>query len=106
MTEQVAPPPAAGVRFALNCLWWWQPLFYFCTPVIEIDGQPRSARWGKQDVGLQPGTHHVRIYFPYLGKKETGLAATDVAVADGQWVNIAYGPPFSILQPGKIRVTA
>jgi hypothetical protein len=97
-------PVTTGLSISLNVLWWWQPLYYFSKPLIEINGMPQPARWGRQDISLPPGSYQVRIFFPYMGMKQCGLAELAITLPDGQWVSVAYTPPFTIFQPGKLRI--
>jgi hypothetical protein len=41
---------------------------FFCTPVIEINGQKNSKSWGTHFFELQPSEYNVKIYFSYMGK--------------------------------------
>ena len=93
-----------GLSLDLKCLWWWQPLFYVCTPIVEINGQAQKAKWGENFFPLPPGTYFVRIFFAYLVQKECGLAITEETVLSGQQTRLIYKPPFSVLQQGNIEV--
>lgn len=88
----------------LNCLAWWQPLFYVCPPQLTIDGGTTSSKWGKHSLPLSPGAHSIEISFTYLGKV-TGLANAEFELASGQTVRLDYSPPFMITLPGKIKLS-
>jgi hypothetical protein len=95
-----------GLSITLRCLWWWQPLFYVCKPVVEIDGQAYIGKWGMRFFALSPGHHQIRVFFAYLAQKECGLATTDIEVLPGRQVQLLYKPPFTVLQAGKLKIQA
>jgi len=102
--DEFVLPGDSGIRINLKVIWWWQPLYLMCKPVIEVGGVPAAARWGVQDVSLHSGTHNIRVYFPYLAVKECGSISASVVVRDGRWTEVTYTPPFTIFQPGKLRI--
>lgn len=97
-----APPVNATLDLHLNCLSWWQPLFYACPPQVVIDGQLQSMRWGQQSLSVSPGSHSVQVYFNYLGKP-CGQATIQVEIAGGQSLRLIYKPPFMLPFPGKLK---
>jgi hypothetical protein len=98
-----APAPTA-IQFELRCYWWWQPLFYVCKPIVQLDGSETELTWGTHRLPASIGSHEVAIYFPYMGRSECGLAKITVDVGPGQTRVVSYSPPFTIFQPGKIQV--
>jgi len=104
MTNEFILPGASGIRINLNVTMYWQPLYYACKPVMEIDGAPVPARWGIQDISLHAGTHSVHVYFPYLGIKQCGRATMQIVVSDGSWTEVTYKAPIFVFQPGKLKI--
>lgn len=99
-----APPLNGDLDLHLNCLAWWQPLFYVCQPQLVIDGEASSTKWGRHQLQLAPGSHSIEISFTYL-EKVTGLAKVDFEIGPGQTIRVDYSPPFMITLPGKIRLS-
>lgn len=95
-----------GLSVTLWCLWWWQPLFYLCKPVVEIDGVAHPCKWGTHFFALPPGWHRIRIFSPYLMQKECGLALTDIEVQPNHTVSLSYYSPFTILNAGRLKMPA
>ena len=93
-----------GVDLSLVCYWWWQPLFYFCTPRVRLNGTEYLRRWGRHIIETPPGEVRVHISFPYFGQKESCPADASLTVAEGRLVKLEYRPPFTIFQRGQIRV--
>lgn len=80
-------------------------ILYMCTPVIEIDGEKNSRKWGTHSFEVSPGEHTVKIYFPYMWRSECGANQTTVNVPEGGAVNISYNMPPWMFAKGKIRVS-
>ena len=78
-------------------------MLYMCTPVIEINGQKNSRKWGKHFFELQPGEYTVKIYFPYFMQNECGANQTTITVSEGQVRKISYNMPPWMLAKGTIK---
>ena len=98
-------PNVTGVAIWLRVIWWWQPLFYFCAPIVEADGVKHVMSWGSRFLALPPGDHAISVYFNYLGQKECGKATLSAVVLPNEITRMRYKPPFSVLQKGSLRIT-
>jgi hypothetical protein len=109
--SQTAPPPAppaataqAG-RTGLEITAKFFPLaflLYFFKPTIVIDGTPNKVPWGTHVFDVQPGRHHVEIYFRYFFM-DAGKGSTDVDIASGELRRLRYRAPWLVFLRGKIR---
>jgi hypothetical protein len=81
-------------------------ILYLFPARVDVDGgEPQKVGWGTNDLQVQPGTHHLKIYFPYLFiMPHAGKAETDVTVAEGQTVTVTYRAPWLVFLSGKIKV--
>ncbi|XOV68286.1 MAG: hypothetical protein ACFHU9_03730 [Fluviicola sp.] len=79
-------------------------ILYFVTPTIEINGEKHKKKWGQDSFALDPGEHHVKISFPYMGRAECGANDVTVTLADGETKRIMYGAPFFMFSKGNISV--
>ena len=98
------PGPAAGstgieVTAKFVFLQW---LLYFFKPTILIDGTPNRVSWGTHVFEVQPGRHHVEIFFRYFFTN-AGKASIDVDVPSGEIRRVSYRAPWLVFLPGKIR---
>jgi len=94
--------PWSGIEVSTNFF----PLaifLYACTPRIEIDGNVMLRPWGTHSVQLQPGMHHVRIYFRYFFMERCGLAASNVVVQPNCVHRLRYDMGWLMFLPGSIR---
>jgi hypothetical protein len=80
---------------------WIAFLYYFFKPTVVIDGVPTKVKWGTQFFGLQPGRHHVHVFFRY-GFMDAGKADLDVDLTPGQVRRIRYRTPWFVFSKGKI----
>jgi hypothetical protein len=80
-------------------------LFLF-PPRVEIDGGPaQKIKWSTNQLQVQPGTHHLTVYFPYLFiMPRAGKAEIDVTVEEGQTRTVRYKAPWLVFLAGKISV--
>jgi hypothetical protein len=98
-----APAPA-GARTGLEIttkFFFLAFLLYFFSPTIVIDGTPYKVKWGTAFFDLQPGRHHVEIFFRYLFMN-AGKGAVDVDLAPGQVRRFTYRAPWLVFLAGKI----
>ncbi|MFO0906474.1 MAG: hypothetical protein U0939_25950 [Pirellulales bacterium] len=64
-TADGQPLPPGEIHFSLSFF----PLaifFYFCTPVVVINGVAVRLSWGNHRFLFHPGDYAVEVYFPYL----------------------------------------
>ena len=80
-------------------------ILFFCTPVIEINGQKNSKKWGTHYFELEPGEYTVKIYFPYIFKPECGANQIKVDLKEGEQRKISFRMPPWMLSPGKITLS-
>jgi hypothetical protein len=79
-------------------------LFFFPARAV-VDGEEQKVGWFKTtDLPVSPGTHRLRVYFPYLIPREAGSAEIEVPVAEGQTVNVSYRAPLLVFLAGKIKI--
>jgi hypothetical protein len=76
-------------------------LYYFFKPTVVIDGVPTKVTWGTQFFGLQPGRHHVHVFFRYIFM-DAGKGDVDLDFAPGQVRRIRYRAPWFVFSRGKI----
>ena len=71
----------------------------------SIDGgELQKVGWGETDLQVTPGSHKIELSFPYFFFFHLGKASTDVTVAEGETVNVAYKAPWLVFLPGKITL--
>ncbi|MFK8908876.1 hypothetical protein [Streptomyces sp. YS-3] len=46
-------------------------------PVIELDGRENAGKWGSQEIPVDPGDHHLSVFFRYRGQNGARLAEAD-----------------------------
>ncbi|MEA2391449.1 MAG: hypothetical protein QOK31_1558 [Solirubrobacteraceae bacterium] len=80
-------------------------LLFFFPARASLDGaEPQKVGWGTTELQVPPGTHHLRIFFPYLFPRVAGQAEIDVSPREGETVHVRYRAPWLVFLPGKIRV--
>ncbi|MFC7529819.1 hypothetical protein [Actinoplanes sp. GCM10030250] len=72
------------------------------TPVLEVDGQPVPASWGRVVTSVTLGPHHVHVHVPYLMPSRIGVAETDVVAVPGRTVELEYRAPLLSFMAGAI----
>ena len=78
-------------------------LFFFCTPVVEIDGHAQRVRWGTNRFTVAPGRHQVRCWVPYLFWPQCGANAIDVDVTGGRAAGVSWYMPPLVFLKGSMR---
>jgi hypothetical protein len=69
--------------------------FRTCTPIVEIDGEEFRSSWGNHSFDVPAGRRKVRVWFPYIGKPQCGLAELVFEADAGDTVRLEYSmPPF------------
>ena len=76
---------------------------FFCSPVIEINGQKNRSSWGKRFFDLPEGEYIVTVYFPYMFWKRCGENSITVRVASGQVEKISFYAPLVMTSKGSIK---
>jgi len=76
--------------------------FYFVKPVIEINGHPVRAAWGRNVVPVPPGRYHVHVHTPYFLPSRVGNADVTVDVPPGQAVELEYRSPLIVFLQGAL----
>jgi hypothetical protein len=79
-------------------------LLYFFPARAVVDGEEQKVGWKTTDLPVSPGSHRLRVYFPYLIPRQAGSAEVEVSVAEGQTVNVSYRAPWLVFLAGKIKV--
>ena len=76
-------------------------LLFFTHPVVTVGGKAFDIPWGRGFVPLEPGTHDVKIHFPYL-ITEGSPATAEVTVEPGQVTLLRYTVPVIVMMAGNI----
>ncbi len=80
-------------------------ILFLVSPWLSIDGVADRRRWGKHQVTLQPGTHVIAAWFPYIFRSQTCLASTTLDAMPGRSYKLRYRPAWLMFLPGKMTVT-
>ena len=79
-------------------------LYLFPAKAVLDGGEPQKVGWGETALPVPPGSHTLKVYFPYLfgpaGKSETQLD-----LSEGQTVHVAYRAPWLVFMAGKVTVS-
>lgn len=71
-------------------------------PEVSINGRTTQLGWkSKTSIDVEPGSHDVEVYFPYMGRK-SGAAQTNVTVKEGETVTLEYRAPMVVTSSGKL----
>ncbi len=76
-------------------------LLFLTHPVVTVGGKAFDIPWGRGFVPLEPGTHDVKIHFPYL-ITEGSPATAEITVEPGKVTLLRYTVPFVVMMAGKI----
>jgi hypothetical protein len=80
-------------------------LLLFFPPTFVIDGQPTAGKWRTPvTIPVSAGSHHVKVFFKYLGMFDVGSAQTTVDVSDGSARRVSYKAPWLVFLSGKLAV--
>lgn len=100
------PPPAASANTGVEItatFFFLAFILNFFKPIFTVDGQASKQQWRTPTfLPTAPGQHSVQVHFPYLMIRTAGKAVTNVNVAPGQVVRLAYKAPWLIFLPGKL----
>ena len=70
------------------------------SPIVEVDGEPRTCVWGANVFAVTPGRHTLKAYHRWLVFKEAYAASTTVDVAEGQTVRLEWHTGAAAFKPG------
>jgi hypothetical protein len=75
---------------------------------VTIDGgEEQELSLSKtNDLEVTPGSHHVEMYVAWALPAKMGPAEVDVALEDGDTVELRYKPPWIRTKPGRLSVTS
>ena len=79
-------------------------ILYFCTPKIELNGQPARRPWGTASFDLPPGNYQLRVSFPYLLMSNAGDSRLNIQIHPGQVTLTSYSAPFILFFGGTLRM--
>jgi hypothetical protein len=71
---------------------------------IEIVGTREVRGWGTHQVEVEPGSHIVRVSYPWLITPRAGENQVVVEVHAGETVRVEYTARLVRFVPGKMRV--
>jgi hypothetical protein len=72
------------------------------SPVITLNGQRLTGRWGPNALMLPPGHHQLGIHIPYLLPPEIGRAGATVPVQADRQVHLEYRAPMVAFMQGAL----
>jgi len=76
---------------------------FFCTPVIEINGQKNRRTWGTHFFELPPGFYKIKIYFSYLFIPECGANQIKFNISERQIRKVSFNMPPWIFAKGTMK---
>lgn len=80
-------------------------IFLLVKPVVVIDNQQLPATgWGRREIPLAPGQHHVHVHVPYFLPSKVGPADTVIDVHPQQMVEAEYKAPLWTFSKGSLGV--
>ena len=79
-------------------------LLLLCKPTIVIDGKAYRKHWGTHSFEVDPGKHHIKIFFPYLFWPECGANSIDVTVEEGKTTRVKFYMPPLVLLKGSLKM--
>jgi hypothetical protein len=100
---QAAHSPMGVLDLNLNFL-FLQWILLLVTPHLTINGYPQRRKWGRHFIELPPGTHHVRVSFPYLFTDHCGPADAMVPIYPGMATRLDYEAPLIVFMGGTLRM--
>lgn len=70
-------------------------------PVVTVDGTAFDLRWGRGFVPAEPGTHQVKVHYPYLFI-EGNPANAELEVQPGHVTLVRYQAPIIVMMAGRL----
>lgn len=105
--QQFQPPqamvhqPSSGIE-VLSKHSFLQWMLLFVSPVMLVNGQPVTLKWGLHTVPLAPGQYQVNVYFPWFFQK-ANMTNAMVNVYDGHVTSLQYETAFLTFMSGTLR---
>jgi hypothetical protein len=104
----IAHTPQAGwgaldIRLDYFALQWIKSFF---TPTVEIDAYPIAKPWGRHLITLAPGTHQLRVWYPYMFFSQSGMAVAfqGLPIYPGMATMVVYDAPFFSFSSGSLAI--
>ncbi|MHB1711027.1 MAG: hypothetical protein ACYCV7_06445 [Acidimicrobiales bacterium] len=97
----VVPRTAVTISGHHSTINW---ILVFTKLTVEIDGRPHVGSWRKHSIPIEPGDHHVDVYFKYIGQPRCGEASVDIHVPAGTTTGLAYRASNVLTLPGRLEV--
>ncbi|MGW0039283.1 hypothetical protein [Gordonia sp. NPDC003376] len=99
-----ALPGAQGQGVAITTqffpLMW---ILFFIKPKIVVDGHELPAAvWGRNEIPLTPGQHHLHVFVPYFLPPKIGKADLPILVQPNQPVELQYRAPLWAFSGGSL----
>ncbi|MCA9592576.1 MAG: hypothetical protein KC776_04670 [Myxococcales bacterium] len=99
--QQVVHQPSSGIELqAKHSFLQW--MLMFVSPVVMINGQKVTARWGNHFIPLAAGQYDVMVYFPWFFQ-QANKARSAVTVYDGHVTGLSYSTAFLTFMSGSLR---
>ena len=73
-------------------------------PKIEIDSRSYEAKWGINEIDLDPGHYQLECFFPYMGMEKSCKASIEFEIKENDVLKIKYEPPLIAFANGTIKV--
>lgn len=103
------PAPSAAVdpdqqaHLVLDLRYHWLGFILgLVTPMIAINGNLMTGRWGRNMIPVPPGQNHVHIHLPYFLPPRIGPADTTVWLEPGEMVELEYRAPLLAFARGAL----
>ncbi|MEP9393150.1 hypothetical protein ABLE92_13805 [Gordonia sp. VNQ95] len=100
------PQGVAGQQQGIALTTKYFPLSWmlaFFKPKISVDGHELPVTsWGRNEIPLPPGQHHLHVHVPYLLPPRIGPADLPVMVHPGQPVELEYRAPVWVFSGGSL----
>lgn len=79
---------------------WAAVLLAMIAPKLSLDGERIPVRWGRNEIPVRPGRHHLRIHVRWIGR--AGEAAVPVSLDPGETVELEYRAPLTVFHDGAL----
>mgnify|MGYP006167313803 CR=1 FL=1 len=73
-------------------------------PKIEINTRSYEAKWGVNEIDLDPGDYDLECFFPYMGNKKSCKAAIHFQLKDDDVLKMKYETPIVVFSNGTIKI--
>ena len=78
--------------------------FFFCTPVVVVNGKPANLSWGKHTFDFPPGTCNIKIFVPYMFWPECGANIVTFDLRPGEHRQVSFFMWPWVFAKGSINV--